>query len=86
MYIGDNATIKCKKCGVSHSIHSSKWWFGCKECNGGTDGVLYERKFTPLGILEVNAVMSVAVVTLTECGMPWRQRFMANLESGWGEK
>lgn len=82
MYIGDNATIKCKKCGVSH--HINKWQFGCQQCNNLSDGVLYERKDE--ATMSLAEAMSISGMMVTECGFLWLSRFMANIESGWGEK
>lgn len=77
MYIGDNATIKCKKCNVSH--HIFKWQLGCQQCNNLSDGALYERKDeTTMPLAEAMAIVGMMV---TECGLSWAQTFMANLES-----
>ncbi len=72
IYVGDNACLKCKKCG--RSAHVTHCGFSCPDhCDSFGYFVKMSSALSCTGILWRTGYM------VTETGLPWLQRFLANI-------
>lgn len=74
IYVGDNASYKCEKCG--HSVHVLDWKYDCPTHSSSVDFFCGES---------CSSVDSIGVVRLMPsmvetCGILWIQSFMINFQ------
>ena len=71
IYVGDNAFYKCKKCG--HSSHVKNWGYNCPSHSNSPD------EFVKASSQALAGAVSTAGQMVNECGLPWLQKFLANM-------